>query len=547
MPMASGLSRLTFFLVLGATGLALTPSPPMPSTAVESNDKVREEGGLSPASETPPELADLRRELDRILASSGVRGGKWGILAVSLDRGDTLLAVNPDDPMIPASNQKLLTTAAALHALGPDFRYETFLLADGSLSQGILEGDLVLYGTGDPSLSRKFYRSESAPLDTLAQRVVDAGVREVSGDLVVDGSYFSGPDLHPEWDPRDLNDPFAAPVSAVSYNENLLTVRVEAADAPQVPPLIETMPPGSGIPVVNTAVTTAPGTRSRVWLFRETPRDPVGIEGEIPLGGRDVWRELPVPDPLSFTGRELLLALEARGIRVNGQVRIVRDPKQSILPPNQARGNPEASAPRILGRLTSPPLLDILTVVNKESNNLLAETVAKTLGRITLGEGSFQGGTEAVGRFLTRDVGIASDQFQIRDGSGLSFGNHVSARALIDLLTFMAQSPEWEDFWSTLPIAGVRRELGRMGGSPASRNLRAKTGTMHGVSALSGMVRTRSGERVLFSILSNEVSSEYRAKRVEDQLGIRLASLNRPSVGGPATAVTSDPSSSGSR
>jgi D-alanyl-D-alanine carboxypeptidase/D-alanyl-D-alanine-endopeptidase (penicillin-binding protein 4) len=369
---------------------------------------------------------------------------------------------------------------------------------------------------------------------------MEAGIREVRGDLVVDGSYFSGPDLHPEWDPRDLNDPFAAPVASVSFNENILTVRVEAADAPEVPPIIETLPTGSGIPVVNTAITTAPGTRSRVWLFRERPSDPVGIEGEIPLNGREVWRELPVPDPLTFTGRQLLRALEARGITVTGRVRVIRDPRRSILSPGRSMGAPGHPGPRILGRLVSPPLLEILRVVNKESNNLLAETVAKTLGRVVLGEGSFHGGTDAVGRFLNRDVGIPSDRFQVRDGSGLSFNNHVSARGVIEVLAFMARSPEWEEFWSTLPVAGVRRELGRMGGSPAARNLRAKTGTMHGVSALSGMVRTRSGERVLFSILSNDVSSEYRAKRVEDQLGIRLASLDRPTAVPAVTAESAD-------
>jgi len=472
-------------------------------------------------------VVELRRDFERILASTGLQGGTWAILAVSLDLGDTLLAVNPDEPMVPASNQKLLTTAAALHVLGPDFRFETFLLTDGSVSEGVLEGDLVLYGTGDPSLSDKFYPGESASLDTLAQRVLDFGIREIRGDLVVDGSFFSGPDLHPEWDPKDLNDPFAAPVSAVSFNENLLTLRVEAAGTPEAQPIIETLPQGSGIPVVNTAVTTAPGTRSRVWLFRNAPQDPVGIEGEIPQGGRDVWRELPVPEPLLFTGRQFSRALEERGIVLKGGVRTVRDPGNSILPAEERGGVLSGPRPRLVGRLVSPPLLDILTVVNKESNNLLAETVAKTLGRVTLGEGSFKGGTEAVGRFLTREVGIGPQEFQIRDGSGLSARNHVSAGAVIEVLTFMAGSPEWEPFWSTLPVAGVRRELGRMGGSPAARNLRAKTGTMHGVSALSGMVRTRSGERVLFSILSNNVASEYRAKRVEDQVGIRLASLNR--------------------
>jgi D-alanyl-D-alanine carboxypeptidase/D-alanyl-D-alanine-endopeptidase (penicillin-binding protein 4) len=181
----------------------------------------------------------------------------------------------------------------------------------------------------------------------------------------------------------------------------------------------------------------------------------------------------------------------------------------------------------LLAYLESPPLLDILRVVNKESNNLLAESVARTLGRITRGDGSFQGGAEAVTDWVVREVGVPSRELRVRDGSGLSDQNRVSAAALVRVLSFMARSPNWEAFWSTLPEAGVRRELRRMAGTPAARNLRAKTGTMEGVSALSGMVRTRSGERILFSVIANGVPSEYRAKRVEDRFGSLLASLDR--------------------
>jgi D-alanyl-D-alanine carboxypeptidase/D-alanyl-D-alanine-endopeptidase (penicillin-binding protein 4) len=235
-----------------------------------------------------------------------------------------------------------------------------------------------------------------------------------------------------------------------------------------------------------------------------------------------------VPDPLVFTGRLLKRALEARGIQVTGHLRVVRDPHRSVLPPpsSQALPSPGPSA-RILAIQESPPLLEILRVVNKESNNFLAESVAHTLGRIAMGEGSFEGAARAVEEFLISQVGVPEGEVTVRDGSGLSMANKISAGALVRLLAFMADSPYWDDFWDTLPEAGVRTELRRMGGTPASRNLRAKTGTMDGVSALSGMVKTRSGERVLFSILSNEVASEYRAKRAEDRLGARLASLSR--------------------
>ena len=476
-----------------------------------------------------PEIQQLRSELEDILTSTGNSRGRWAVLAVSMDRHDTLLALNPGQRMVPASNMKLLSTAAALHYLGPEFRYRTYLLADGPQTGEVLEGDLLLYGTGDPSISERFFPAETDALDTLASRVAAMGIREVRGDLVVDGSYFRGPDLHPEWDPEDLNDAFAAPISAVSLAENLVTLRVEAGSWVGAQPSIHTIPEASGIPLENVAQTVSAGSRSRVWLFRETPQDPIGIEGEIPLGGSDVWRRLPVPDPLRFTGVQLQRALEARGVRIEGAVVVVRDPVVSRLSSDSAvTGENGDTPPRILAAQDSPPLLDLLRVINKESNNFLAETVAKTIGRVVLGDGSFAGGGRAIERFLLEEVGASRGEFQVRDGSGLSAENRASATVFVQTLEYMASSPYWEEFLNTLPEAGVRRELGRMYRSPAARNLRAKTGTMDRVSALSGLVRTRSGERILFSILSNEVASTFRAKRAEDQLGIRLASLTRP-------------------
>jgi D-alanyl-D-alanine carboxypeptidase/D-alanyl-D-alanine-endopeptidase (penicillin-binding protein 4) len=442
-----------------------------------------------------------------------------------MDRGDTLLALNPSVPLVPASNIKLLSTAAAFHYLGPDFRTRTFLLASGTRDGSVLRGDLVLYGTGDPTLSDRYYSSEAAPLDTLASRLAATGLREITGDLLVDGSYFQGPELHPEWDPADFNDAFAAPVTSVALAENLVTVRIEAGNWVGSNPSIFTEPADAGLPFDNQASTGRKGTRSRVWLNRETPGHPIGIVGEIPMGGADVWRQLPVSDPLEFTGRQFRRALEARGIRVSGAVRTLRDPAESLLGP---RSGPEKKPEfTILAELESPPLLEILRPINKRSNNFLAETVGKLLGRIVMGEGSFEGGSQAVEAFLVDEVGVDPAQIRIRDGSGLSAENRASAAVFVETLAYMADSPHWEAFAETLPVAGVRRELGRMYRTPAAQNLRAKTGTMDSVSALSGEVNTLSGERIFFSILSNEVASEYRAKRAEDQVGSRLASLTR--------------------
>jgi len=526
--------RPLFLSLASALGVGAILFHPAPHSTVEavvpSAPPVSAEPGPPGRSDpADPEIQRLRSELETILASSGNRQSRWGVLAVSMDMGDTLLALNPHEPMVPASNVKLLTTAAALHYLGPDFRYRTFLLLDGVQDGEVLDGNVVLYGTGDPTFSQRFWPSETAALDSLARQLVNRGVRIIRGNLVVDGSFFSGPALQPDWKNEDLNDAFAAPVSALSLAENVVTVRVESGLWEGAQPSVFTTPEGAGLPVANLAHTVAQGSRSRIFLNRQTPDDPIGIEGEIPLGGADVWRRLPVGDPLRFVGVELKRSLEELGVRVDGDVVPVLEPSASPLSRDPIlEGGGRNRIPRILAEMESPPLLDLLTIINKESHNFFAETVGKTLGRTVLGSGSFEGGAEAVTRFLTEEVGIPAEEIGIQDGSGLSETNRVSPSAFVQLLTYMAASPEWDMFLNTLPEAGTRRELSRMYRTPAAGNLRAKTGTLNRVSALSGIVRTRSGERILFSILSNAVASEYRAKRAEDQLGARLASLTRP-------------------
>jgi len=536
--MSSLQSLLPVLLVILAVALPVASDPPdspgKEGTRGETSDPGVETGPTS----TDPEIQRLQRDLASILASTGNRRGEWAILAVSLDRHDTLLTMNPDRVMVPASNMKLLTTAAALHYLGPDFRYRSFILADGIRSGSTLEGDLIFYGTGDPTLSERYYPTETSALDSLAGRIAAQGITSVHGNLVVDGSYFSGSDLHPDWKSEDLNDAFAAPVAAVGLAENVVTVRVEPGAWVGARPSIFTIPGQAGIPVRNLALTRPAGSPSRIWLLRETPQDPIGIEGEMPLNGAHVWRRLPVGDPLHFTGTQFLQALERNGISVSGRLLIVRDARSSPVwrgvrptPVSETSETPGADGartpPRVLATLRSPPLREILRVINKESHNFFAETILKTLGRTVRGDGSYQGGAEAVEEFLVSAVGLDRSQVRVRDGSGLSTENRATPGVFVRTLEHMSGTDQWETLLETLPEAGIRRELRRMYNSPAARNLRAKTGTMDSVSALSGVVRTQAGERVLFSILANQVPSEYRAKRAEDQIGIRLAALTR--------------------
>ncbi len=214
------------------------------------------------------ELDQFQGRLASTFSARGFSKATWGVLVVSLDTGDTLFAIDPDRPLAPASNLKLLTTTAALRILGPDYRFRTYLLTDGTVENGVLDGDLILYGTGDPGISDRFYRSRDEVFQRLIDQLEELGIHSVTGDLVGDASFFAGP-LRPEgWDPRDLNDHFTGAVSALSFNENVVSFRVVPGET-GAPPSVQTVPAHAGLEVVNEAETV---TQRRA----PAPRDPAG-------------------------------------------------------------------------------------------------------------------------------------------------------------------------------------------------------------------------------------------------------------------------------
>lgn len=481
----------------------------------------------------------VQRDVEAILERAGWRNSTWGVLAVSLDRGDTLVSVNAAEPLVPASNVKLLTTAAALHYLGPDYRFRTFVMTDAPVTNGVLEGDLWFYGTGDPALSWRFSDSRTAIPEALADSLVARGIHTIAGDVLGDGTYFRGDDRHPSWDPRDRDDWFAAAATALAFNENVITLRVVANEA-GAQPTIHTIPSGSHVPVANQAVSTAVRPREVLRMGRPDPESPLSIWGEIRRGGRDQWRLVTVSQPERFAAGALLNALRDRGITVQGQAR--KATGASLV---TGRARVEGGTTTILATHWSPPLLNLLEVVNQESHNLYAELILKTVGRIVEGEGSFEAGARAVERFLTTQAGIGPDQVRLVDGSGLSRENRVSATAFVSALSYVNRTDLWEALWHSLPEAGRGGRLRRMDRSPAASNLRAKTGTLTRVSALSGQLTTLEGERVVFSILQNGIPSRGSAKALEDRLSVRLAAFRRAGAGqavqvGP-TAVEPQP------
>lgn len=497
--------------ILRAPATAQTPTSPPPPAA-------------TPAAPASAAVRTLQRDLHDVLRAPGWSDARFAALVVSLDRGDTLFSLNPDRPLAPASNMKLFSTAAALHFLGPDYRFATLLLADGPIRNGALEGDLILYGTGDPALSGRLLPSATGPLRELADTLAALGVREIRGDLVGDGSYLPGAWTGAGWNPADLDAWYGAPNAALSLAENLVTLTV-APGAAGGPARLRTEPDTRGLAVENRVRTVADGTTG-VRIVRAADR--LIVEGQIRQGGAAVTRTLPVVDPVNYAAAALRSLLEARGIAVRGAVRGVRDPARSRVSLAAATPRPtDRLPPRVVALHLSPTMKALARVTNHVSHNLFADAMLRAAGRAAVGDGTFEGGERALRHMLERLAGEGVAGFRAVDGSGLSSLNRASPRAVVHLLAAMAASSAWEPYRESLPEAGSARGLRRMYGTAAAGNLRAKTGTIRGVSALSGYVRAADGERLVFSILANGVPSTTRQKRSEDAIGARLAAFRR--------------------
>jgi D-alanyl-D-alanine carboxypeptidase/D-alanyl-D-alanine-endopeptidase (penicillin-binding protein 4) len=497
-----------------------------PVAAASAITRTAPAGPSAAAAARDPRVAALQAELAGVLQRPGWSGDHWGVAVVSLDRGDTLFIQGADRPLTPASNMKLFSSAAGLQFLGPDFRFTTFLMGTGPVEAGVLEGDLVLYGTGDPTLSSR-YGNLTAVWSAFADSLRTMGITGVRGDLVGDASYFTGSGAGQGWKETYLNASYAAPASALSYAENLVTLEIRPGPAAGAPPEVRSIPGGANTVDVLVDATTVAGGRTSVSARRESYGGGIVVRGQIAHGAAPVRRVVPLGDPEAYAAAALREALDSAGITVAGRVRTVLDPETSPVTGRSvfAPAFGDSIPLRVLAIHDSPPLLDILEVVNKRSHNLMAEQVLRAVGRVVVGEGSVPAGARAVAA-LMEEAGSNPD-LAIMDGSGLSALNRVSARDLIHLLSFMRHSPMWEAYWHTLPEAGGPGGLRRMSGTAAQGNLRAKTGTIDSVSALSGYVRAANGELLAFAIMANAVPSTWRAKRVEDEIGASLAAFDR--------------------
>jgi D-alanyl-D-alanine carboxypeptidase/D-alanyl-D-alanine-endopeptidase (penicillin-binding protein 4) len=449
--------------------------------------------------------ASLRASMRRLGTS-----GNWGVFVLSLSRGDTLFAHRPDEPFLPASTLKLFTAALALDRFGPDGRFETAVLSTGPVnSAGVLAGDLVLRGAGDPSLGGSASEpGAEPPMRTLARQVARLGVRRITGAVVGDPSAFEDRRVPDGWRSRYLQRSYAARVSALSFNENAIAVIVRPNG---VRASVEFDPPVSGIPLENVVKVLKGSRGGRVGVTQDSSLGAVRVSGWIGALSRPRRYTRVVENPELFAAGALRAALQAEGVEVDGNVRV---------------GYAPDSAP-VLASVPSPALERLVDQMNGESNNHYAELLLRNAARSTGAPGSAENANTLLRRFLYEKANVPPTAVFAADGSGLSTLDRITPRAMVHLLEYARRAPWGPVFERSLPVAGRTETLRhRMRRTAATGNLHAKTGTTSEVASLGGYVTARNGEEIAFAFIYNG-SNQRRARSAIDQMGVALAKFTR--------------------
>ncbi|MGZ3428003.1 MAG: D-alanyl-D-alanine carboxypeptidase/D-alanyl-D-alanine endopeptidase [Polyangia bacterium] len=482
----------------GAGKFSPPPAPPTPPTAPPTTVVSSPHG-------TPVERQKwLKEQIDGVLAEPELSKAKVGVDVVDVDSGKILYARNDAGLFNPASNVKLFTTAAALAILGPEYRWKTVVYADAPVAGGELKGRLYIKGHGDPSLV----------VEDLWRLVTDlyaGGLRKVTGDLVVDDSFFDNVRVGPGFEQKSEDLPFRAPNGALSLNYNAVGVHVLPGAGDAAPARVMIDPQTPYFTVVNEARTVAAGRTAITVESRETPdHTELKIGGRIRVGDGEQILQRRVAHPDLYTANAFRELLARRGIKVSGN--IVRDAT-----PTTARA---------LSAHYSQPLGVVVRDVNKRSNNFMAEQILKTLGAETGGRpGTWAKGIDAVAGFLER-LGIARKDYKMTNGSGLYTSNLFSPGQLTTLLRVAYKDFRFAaDFIGSLALAGADGTIGhRMEGGLAERYVRAKTGTLAGVSCLAGYAGAPGHAPLAFAIFMNDVPdpSTGKARKAQDAIAEAL-------------------------
>lgn len=508
-----------------------------------------------PAAQQPETVESLRMRLASHISQQRFGAAAWGVKIASLDSGKTLFEHNAQKYFSPASNAKLYTAALALERLGPDYRIKTSLYSTARPdASGTLKADLIVYGRGDPTMAARLNGGDYFKgIEPLVNKLVDAGVRRIEGDLVGDESFFAGPPFGSGWEWDDLQAYYGAEVSALTIDDNALDLFVKPAERAGMPCRITTGPATSFVTLINRTQTSPKGSESRIVVYRPVGENVIYVSGRQPIDSNGYYTSVAVHNPAGLFVSLLKDALIQRGIAITGRTRVIDWKFREVTPIDLNRLVE-------LGAVESMPLADVLREMLKPSQNLYAQLLLLQVGvnskRLAEGNGAEKTvhnnpnsnpgvsknprlsqaaspplplsearveskTTEETSIDMLNDfldgVGVRKGDVLLEEGSGLSRRDVITPDATVTLLSHMSRSRFAEIYKSALPVAGVDGTLqNRMKGTPAAGNVRAKTGSLRYVYTLSGYVTTAAGERLAFSIMLNNYYNPERSAALRD-------------------------------
>jgi D-alanyl-D-alanine carboxypeptidase/D-alanyl-D-alanine-endopeptidase (penicillin-binding protein 4) len=491
----------------------------------------------APSTNKPRTLTELQDQITSLFNQSKFASARWGVRIITTD-GKVIFEHDADKAFMPASNMKLYTSAAVLPAFGADSKIRTSVYATKPVKGGVLRGDLILYGRGDPNLSPRFDTADPmrysefvaadkiTAIEQLADQISARGIRTINGNLIGDDSFFAGDLLGPGWEWDDTQFYYGAEVSALTVNDNCVSFTVTPSTKIGAKPAIKIQPQTGYLRIINNAK-TSPNGPTRIGVHRPLNSNTVEFFGTIPRNAKEFEVDIAVHDPATFAATLLKEALARRKIRIRGRVQRM-DAIRRLTQPLDKTKLLELAA------IESQPISEIIKVINKQSQNLHTELMLRQLGVKhteygTLDDYGRPKSTARLGNEICREflqkAGIETRPLSLRDGSGLARQNLVTPRSTSELLKFMVTQPYFEVFRESLGVAGVDGTLERrMRGTAAMNNFRGKTGTLSYVHSLSGYLTTRQGQMLIISAMGNNyVGAGRDVSGVLDQICVMLA------------------------
>jgi D-alanyl-D-alanine carboxypeptidase/D-alanyl-D-alanine-endopeptidase (penicillin-binding protein 4) len=485
----------------------------------------------------PETLESLQKRIAAIIDQPGYHAALWGVKVLSLDTGKAVFERNADKLFSPASNAKLYTMALALDRLGADYRIKTSLFARTRPDRdGVLQGDLLVYGRGDPAINARLHGGDIySALEPLAAALTNAGVKQITGDLIGDESYFRGPPYGSGWEWDDLQYYYGAEISALTINDNTLQLHVKPGDAIGAPCRISLFPATSYITLSNRTQTIAKAQKRSINLRHSLAENVVYVSGQMPIDDPGYTDDVTMHNPAGLFATFFKEALARHGITISGAVGAMNWKDRESAPLDLKQWTE-------LGSMESPPMREIVREVQKPSQNLYADLMLAQVGAkfappraADPAQTTEEAGIKALNAFLA-EIGVAKGETLFEEGSGLSRDDLTTPNATVTLLAFMGRHKYAEIYINALPVAGVDGTLkSRMKGTPAAGNVKAKTGSLGWANSLSGYVTTAAGEHLVFSLMLNRFHNPdpNRSKTADlDVIAVMLAGFaGRPERG----------------